>query len=429
MSSPPDSIHSTQDMDDAFSKKRGRAQSVEPVASPKDEAESEKMPTVSAPKKTKRDEDNLPTSHSMTTIRKNLKDMSTADKPEHMDEAMSSTQGTDDDDLTPTASQQEPPSTKNFSQFGGNSNSDDWGEFAEEEEGAKPSPVSAKAEAKYTFGASSGFGTKAWASSAAAAASPAAPSTTATTQKSTFGGFTSAMSGFGSFATTNHTNSASDASTTASGFGAFAKPGNTSSPFALAASSATSTNALSACKANALSPTDSHASSVGSEANDNQEDHETNGHSPASEQHAFGEGAKIKVPGVKETEVVTGEEDEDTIYQTKAKLLVLDGSNWKERGTGTLRINCKGSAHTRLVMRADSVFRLILNLSLFAEMKVFIMQERFVRFAAFEPVTNEDGSSETKLVNYALKCPNRVAAEELLDHITLRIPKKCSSDE
>lgn len=54
-------------------------------------------------------------------------------------------------------------------------------------------------------------------------------------------------------------------------------------------------------------------------------------------------------------------------------------------------------------MRADSVYRLILNLLLFSEMKVFIMQERFVRFAGFESEQKEDGTSETKLVNYALK--------------------------
>jgi Ran-binding protein 3 len=114
--------------------------------------------------------------------------------------------------------------------------------------------------------------------------------------------------------------------------------------------------------------------------------------------------------------VTTGEEDEYTVHTVKAKLLVIDGKsdNWKERGTGTLRINTKktnGTSATRLLMRADSVFRVILNVPLFSGMKVWIMQEKFVRFAAFEQAEpseekKDDESSalgSRKLVNYAVK--------------------------
>lgn len=115
--------------------------------------------------------------------------------------------------------------------------------------------------------------------------------------------------------------------------------------------------------------------------------------------------------------VTTGEEDEYTVHSVKAKLLVIDGKsdNWKERGTGTLRINTKktdGTSATRLIMRADSVFRVILNVPLFPGMKVWIMQEKFVRFAAFEQADpsedkkKDDDSSalgSRKLVNYAVK--------------------------
>jgi RanBP1 domain len=38
--------------------------------------------------------------------------------------------------------------------------------------------------------------------------------------------------------------------------------------------------------------------------------------------------------------VVTGEEDEDTVFSIRAKLYVLsDQQVWKERGTGTLKVN------------------------------------------------------------------------------------------
>lgn len=133
----------------------------------------------------------------------------------------------------------------------------------------------------------------------------------------------------------------------------------------------------------------------------------------------------------KKKKVKTGEEDEDTIYQTKAKLLVLDqaSGNWKERGVGTFRINMKeekDTIQTRLVMRTDSVFRLILNLLLFQGMKVFIMQEKFVRFAGFETETKEDGSVDTKLVSFALKLSNPTIAKEVCNQINDCIPTSSS---
>lgn len=111
-------------------------------------------------------------------------------------------------------------------------------------------------------------------------------------------------------------------------------------------------------------------------------------------------------------------------------MLILDcpSGNWKERGVGTFRINVKeenkSTPQTRLVMRTDSVYRLILNLLLFEGMKVFIMQEKFVRFAGFEKTTKEDGTSDTKLVNFALKLSNPSVAKEVYDTIMAHVPTK-----
>jgi Ran-binding protein 3 len=42
--------------------------------------------------------------------------------------------------------------------------------------------------------------------------------------------------------------------------------------------------------------------------------------------------------------VMTGEEDEDTVHQVRGKLFSLsDGNQWKERGTGTLKLNVRRS--------------------------------------------------------------------------------------
>ncbi len=75
---------------------------------------------------------------------------------------------------------------------------------------------------------------------------------------------------------------------------------------------------------------------------------------------------------------------------------MADDQSWKERGTGTLRVNVpKHSARdkARLVMRADGVLRVILNVSLFKGMKCEL-HEKFVRIVAFE---------DAKPVHYAIK--------------------------
>jgi hypothetical protein len=43
-------------------------------------------------------------------------------------------------------------------------------------------------------------------------------------------------------------------------------------------------------------------------------------------------------------EVPTGEEDEETVYQLRVKLHVMEkDGGWKERGTGPLRLNVRKS--------------------------------------------------------------------------------------
>ncbi|KAI8393716.1 uncharacterized protein BYT42DRAFT_16340 [Radiomyces spectabilis] len=415
----------------------------------------------------------------MSTIRRNLKDMTTTDKEELMEDSQGSavsseqqdsrrtieetsddeerlstgaTENTEDNEPFPRekaaaqpeeATEKEPmdegsthttsneqdnahtskPTLTSFAQFGGGKEGgadEDWGEFAEDEPESKKedAKTDTKENSKYTFGTTSGFGTKGWA---------ATQQKTTTSQKPTFGGFGS--SSFGGFSS-SVTAKPSSSSTTPS-FASFANA--SASPFALAAQSA-STNAFSSL---------SKSSSAGSlSKEDDESDKKETAHQstdkdsakpPQSPSHApeplsangpsFGEGIKAKVPGVKPTEVITGEEDEYTLYQTKAKLLVLDTTTdtWKERGVGTLRINQKEfddkPPQTRLVMRADSVFRLILNLLLFPKMKVFIMQEKFVRFVAIEKMDDK-----ATLVNYALRVANPAAAQELCDQITSFIP-------
>ncbi|CAO1618307.1 unnamed protein product [Sympodiomycopsis kandeliae] len=150
------------------------------------------------------------------------------------------------------------------------------------------------------------------------------------------------------------------------------------------------------------------------------------------------EGGKVKVQKKDDSELATGEENERTIHSVRAKLYAImkgEGENatsaadgaWKERGTGTVRLNIPKSSSSsygssssksgaRLVMRAEGVLRLILNVALFSGMKVELAQDKFVRFVAIE---NED-----QLVHFALKVSNPVAANALYQAITSSIPDK-----
>lgn len=142
------------------------------------------------------------------------------------------------------------------------------------------------------------------------------------------------------------------------------------------------------------------------------------------EETAEQQNKKLKV---EEIEVHTGEEDEETRHQTRGRLFHLseDGA-WKERGTGTLKINVKRHAgqRARLIMRADAVHRVLLNAPLFHGMSVSIAQDpKFVKIASLE---------SGKVSQYLFKCLGASAAvtgQELHDRIMSYIPPIDQDDE
>ncbi|KAH7105872.1 hypothetical protein BKA62DRAFT_688250 [Auriculariales sp. MPI-PUGE-AT-0066] len=63
---------------------------------------------------------------------------------------------------------------------------------------------------------------------------------------------------------------------------------------------------------------------------------------------------------VNKQDLTTGEENEKTVYQQRAKLFAMEpGAGWKERGSGLLKINIQkdDKSSARLIMRSDAVFR------------------------------------------------------------------------
>ncbi|RHZ88933.1 hypothetical protein Glove_19g148 [Diversispora epigaea] len=165
-------------------------------------------------------------------------------------------------------------------------------------------------------------------------------------------------------------------------------------------------NASTGSFANKLSSQKPNFSIFEEQTSQNDEDEEENKNDDDKESGAKEEvpfGADIKT-SLQKQEVLTGEEDEIAQHIVRAKLYWMDGQ-WKERGVGTLRLNYprNNEKAPRLVMRADNVLRVILNIALFNGMHVE-RQEKFVKLSAFE------GS---KLVHLAIKLSNPNTADEL----------------
>ncbi|CAG8522908.1 8435_t:CDS:2 [Diversispora eburnea] len=134
---------------------------------------------------------------------------------------------------------------------------------------------------------------------------------------------------------------------------------------------------------------------------------------PSQEKNDKGEGDKEIQNLIKEQEVLTGEEDEVTRHTVRVKLYCMEGQ-WKERGVGFLKLNqSKNNEKSfRLVMRADNILKVILNVALFNGMHVE-KQDKFVRFFVYEG---------ERLVHLAIKCSNPKATEELYNAIKNVIP-------
>lgn len=71
--------------------------------------------------------------------------------------------------------------------------------------------------------------------------------------------------------------------------------------------------------------------------------------------------------------------------------------NWKERGIGLMKLNKskRDDKISRLIMRADGVLRVILNIKLYKNMPLEHPQEKFIRFSS--------PGVDSKLEHYTVK--------------------------
>ncbi|GAB2228130.1 hypothetical protein Droror1_Dr00009960 [Drosera rotundifolia] len=107
-------------------------------------------------------------------------------------------------------------------------------------------------------------------------------------------------------------------------------------------------------------------------------------------------------PAMKVVPVETGEENEETVFSANAVLFEFLDGGWKERGKGELKVNVSSSGEkerARLVMRTRGNLRLILNASLYPDMKLADIDKRGISFACVNTTTEKNDS----LTTYALK--------------------------
>lgn len=128
---------------------------------------------------------------------------------------------------------------------------------------------------------------------------------------------------------------------------------------------------------------------------------------------------------ITEKEHKTGEEGEKTVYNCHVRLFFIDldseTKQWKERGTGQLRLNRSQDRNStkvryRLVMRTDGVLRVQLNFPLVKNTQVFkgftnsLHSEKYLRLAGVE---------NDRACQFALKCRSEEQRNALLSEIEL----------
>ncbi|XP_021731953.1 nuclear pore complex protein NUP50A-like [Chenopodium quinoa] len=121
----------------------------------------------------------------------------------------------------------------------------------------------------------------------------------------------------------------------------------------------------------------------------------------------------------------TGEENEETVFNADSALFEFLDGGWKERGKGEVKLNVlKGETQkARLVMRAKGNLRLILNASLFPDMKLTKMDKKGITFACVNIATEgKDGLS-----TFALKFKDGSIMEEFFSAVSAHKDKPATT--
>ncbi|XP_056844682.1 nuclear pore complex protein NUP50A [Raphanus sativus] len=112
-------------------------------------------------------------------------------------------------------------------------------------------------------------------------------------------------------------------------------------------------------------------------------------------------------PSKEEVSTETGEENENAAFSADSIMFEYQDGGWRERGKGEVKVNVSSNGgKARLVMRAKGNYRLILNASLYPEMKLASMDKKGITFAC----VNSEGKDG--LSTFALKFKDPTIVEE-----------------
>ncbi|CAK9185648.1 unnamed protein product [Ilex paraguariensis] len=119
---------------------------------------------------------------------------------------------------------------------------------------------------------------------------------------------------------------------------------------------------------------------------------------------------------MQEISVETGEENEKAVFTADSVLFEFLDGGWKERGKGELKVSVSsiGAGRARLIMRARGNYRLILNASLYPDMKLTNMDKKGITFAC----VNSIGEEKDGLSTFALKFKDAMIVEEFCATVT-----------
>ncbi|ESQ30210.1 hypothetical protein EUTSA_v10011504mg [Eutrema salsugineum] len=114
-------------------------------------------------------------------------------------------------------------------------------------------------------------------------------------------------------------------------------------------------------------------------------------------------------PPKEEVSTETGEENEKVTFSADSIMFEYLDGGWKERGKGEVKVNVSSNGgKARLVMRAKGNYRLILNASLYPEMKLASMDKKGITFACVNSVSE----GKEGLSTFALKFKDPTIVEE-----------------
>jgi E3 SUMO-protein ligase RanBP2 len=106
------------------------------------------------------------------------------------------------------------------------------------------------------------------------------------------------------------------------------------------------------------------------------------------------------IPLPDEVEIKTGEENEEVLFEERAKLFRFTDKEWKERGIGNIKIlKNKSSNKCRIVMRREQIHKLCANHAITSEMELKTQNETNLMWGAND-YTEEEMKLEKFLVRF-----------------------------